>query len=254
MTKIPLGKIAFTDKGTYSNTTTYGRFDFIVTEDSCYLSVKDGNVGHPVTDTAWWRCIANGKAATAAAKKALEESGRAAEEASNANSASVRAGSAASEAKKQADAALLAKNEAHSASDEAREIIMEGKAQIASMKTAEQSLMSQALLAPSRMVLNYSKVITLRNPVLQKIIAELYPSYVLQNVIFQQPPNGGDSVYVEPSGELSINKVGKTKIHVIPAQNTKIYQTVEIEVQAPALRLTGDGALRFNSDGSLRLT
>lgn len=254
MTKIPLGKIAFTDKGTYSNTVKYGRFDFIVTEDSCYLSIKDDNVGHPVTDIAWWRCIANGKTATAAAKKALEEAGKASEEASNANSASVRAGGAASEAKKQADAALSAKNEAQAATDEAREVIIEGKAQIASMKAAEQSLMSQALLAPSRMELSYNKVITLRNPVLQKITAILFPSYVLQNVIFQQPINGGNSVFVEPSGELSVNTTGKTKIHVIPAQNTKIYQTVEIEVQEPALRLTGDGALRFNSDGSLRLT
>ena len=122
------------------------------------------------------------------------------------------------------------------------------------MKAAESSLMSRALLAPSRMELSYNKVITRRNPVTQYIKARLFPAYVLQNVIYQQPINGGDSVYVEPSGKLEVNKAGHTKIHVIPTHNTGIYQTVDIEVQEPAIRLTGDGAIRLNSDGSIRLT
>ena len=137
---------------------------------------------------------------------------------------------------------------------EAERMIVDGKQQIASMKAAESSLMSQALLAPSRMELTYNKVITRRNPVTQYIKARLFPAYVLQNVIYQQPINGGDSVYVEPSGKLEVNKAGHTKIHVIPTHNTGIYQTADIEVQEPAIRLTGDGAIRFNSDGSIRLT
>ena len=252
MTKILLGKIAFTDAGAYSSEETYDRFDFITTDDSCYLSVKDENKGHALTDTAWWRCIANGKAATVAAKKALEEASKASEEASNANSASVRAGNAAIEAKKQAESALSAKDEVQSASIEARSMIMEGKAQIASMKAAEQSLMSQALLAPSRMELTYLKVITLRNPVEQKIGAVLYPAYVLQNVFFLSA--GGDSITVTPGGKITVNKVGKSKIHVLPTNNTKIYKTIEIEVREPAMRLAGYGSIRLSPDGSIRLT
>lgn len=68
-----LGKVAFVDKGVYNAATRYDFFNFVTTEDSCYLSLKDSNTGHPVTDTAWWKCIANGKPATEAAKKALAE-------------------------------------------------------------------------------------------------------------------------------------------------------------------------------------
>lgn len=66
---IRLGKVAFVDKGTYSAATTYNTFDFITTDDSCYLCIKDGNKGHALTETTWWKCIARGTTATAAAKR-----------------------------------------------------------------------------------------------------------------------------------------------------------------------------------------
>lgn len=249
-----LGKVAFVDKGAYNAATRYDFFNFVTTEDSCYLSLKDNNTGHPVTDTAWWKCIANGKQATEAAREALTRANEAAQATSLANAAAVRASSAATKAGEATTDAETATEEALLAAVEAERMIVDGKQQIASMKAAESSLMSQALLAPSRMELTYTKVITRRNPVTQYIKARLYPAYVLQNVIFQQPVNGGDSVYVEPSGKLEVNKAGHTKIHVIPTHNTGIYQTVDIEVQEPAIRLTGDGAIRLNSDGSIRLT
>lgn len=43
---INLGQVAFVDKDVYSSSVTYKRFNFIVTDDSCYLSLKDGNIGH----------------------------------------------------------------------------------------------------------------------------------------------------------------------------------------------------------------
>lgn len=249
-----LGKVAFVDKGDYKSATRYDFFNFVTTEDSCYLSLKDNNTGHPVTDTAWWKCLANGKQATEAAREALTRANEAAQGASLANAAAVRAGNAATKADQATGAVETIMEEALTLAVEAERMIVDGKQQIASMKAAESSLMSQALLAPSRMELTYNKVITRRNPVTQYIKARLYPAYVLQNVIFQQPVNGGDSVYVEPSGKLEVNKVGHTKIHVIPTHNTGIYQTVDIEVQEPVIRLTGDCAIRFNSDGSIRLT
>lgn len=69
MTKIPLGKVAFTDAGSYNAGKTYKRFDFVDTEDSSYLSLQDNNKGHAVTETAWWKCLARGTKATEAAKK-----------------------------------------------------------------------------------------------------------------------------------------------------------------------------------------
>ncbi len=69
MTKIPLGKVAFTDAGSYNAGKTYKRFDFVDTEDSSYLSLQDNNKGHAITETAWWKCLARGTKATEAAKK-----------------------------------------------------------------------------------------------------------------------------------------------------------------------------------------
>lgn len=249
-----LGQVAFVDKGAYATGTTYKRFNFATTDDSCYLSLKDNNKGNPVTDGIWWKCIANGKQATEAAREALTRANEAAQAASNATAAAIRAGSAATKAEQATTDAETVTEETLLAAVEAEKMITDGKQQIASMKAAESSLMSQALLAPTRMELAYNKVITRRNPFVQYVAARLFPSYVLQNVIYQQPVNGGDSVYVEPDGKLAINKAGHTKIHVIPTNNTKLYQTIDVEVQEPAMRLTGDGAIRLNSDGSLRLT
>lgn len=240
MTKIPLGKIAFTDKGTYSNTVKYGRFDFIVTEDSCYLSVKDENSGHPVTDTEWWKCIARGTQATEAAKVALKEANKAIEATKNAISAAGLANTKAIEAGKQAEIAQAAGEDARNATEDAENVIQGGRAQIASMKAAEQSLMSQALLAPTRMELKYVKRITLGNTVAQKIAVSLFPAYVLPNVIFQQAFYSGDAVYVDPQGNLTVRKTGSATIHIIPAQNTLLAQTIEITVTAPVIRKSGN--------------
>ena len=248
-----LGKVAFVDKGVYSATTTYNTFDFVVTEDSCYLCVKDSNKGHDLTDTAWWKCLANGKPATEASKRALVVIADAVEKTTLANNAAVRAGSATGLANQRAEEALAAKETVLSVLDQVIEMLARGDAQISSMKAAELSLMSQALLAPNRMELKYTPVICTRNKVKQKIAALLFPSYVLQNVIFQQPPRLGDSIYVDPDGSLAINKVGKTKVHVIPTHNTSLWQTAEIEVRDPVMRKLGNGKLRLCENGKIRL-
>lgn len=248
-----LGKVAFVDKGTYSASTTYNTFNFVVTEDSCYLCVKDANKGHDLTDTAWWKCLANGKPATEATKRALVVIADAVEKTTLANNAAVRAGSAAGLANQRAEEALAAKENVLSVLNQVIEMLALGNAQIDSMKAAELSLMSQALLAPNRIELKYTPVICTRNKVKQKIEALLFPRYVLQNVIYQQPPRFGDSVYVDPDGSLGINKVGKTKVHVIPTHNTSLYQTVEIEVRDPVMRKLGNGKLRLSENGKIRL-
>lgn len=250
---IDLGAIAFKDRGEYSDKGNYEIFNYVVTDDSCYLSIQDNNTGHPVTDTAWWQCIANGKPATEAARKALDAAGRAIEAASLANSGAVRAGSAAGLAEQRAGEARQAKEDVLSVLSDVVEMLARGEAQIDSMKAAEFSLMSQALLAPSRMELKYTPVICIRNKVQQKIEALLFPGYVLQNVIFQQPSRLGDAVYVEPDGCLTLNKPGKASIYVIPTHNTSLWQTAEITVRNPVMRLLGDGKIRLGAGGKIRL-
>ena len=248
-----LGKVAFVDKGVYNTAVSYDTFNFVTTDDSCYLSIQDKNTCHPVTDSTWWKCIANGKPATEATKKALSAIADAVEKTTLANNAAVRAGSAAGLANQRAEEALAAKETVLSVLDQVIEMLARGDAQIDSMKAAELSLMSQALLAPNRMELKYTPVICTRNKVKQKLEALLFPSYVLQNVIFQQPPRLGGSVYVDPDGSLTLNKVGKTKIHVIPTHNTSLWQTAEITVRDPGLLKLGNGKLRLCQNGKLRL-
>lgn len=251
MTKILLGKIAFTDSGAYASGTSYDRFDFVTTDDSCYLSVKDENKGHALTDTGWWKCIARGTQATEAARIALQEANKAIEATRNAASAAGLANAKALEAGKQAVIAQMSGEEARSATEVAESVILAGKAQIASMKAAEQSLMSQALLAPTRMELKYVKRITLGNKAAQKIAVSLFPAYVLPNVIFQQAFYSGDAIYVDPLGNLTVRKVGTATIHIIPAQNTSLAQTIEIVVTAPVIRKAGS-VMRLLSGSRIR--
>ena len=243
MSQIVLGKVAFVDKGVYATASTYNTFDFVVTDDSCYLCVKDGNKNHPLTDTAWWKCIARGTQATEAAKTALAEANKAIEATRNAISAAGLANAKALEAGKQADLAGRASDEALAAAVEAEAMISEGNAQNAPM--------SQALLAPTRMELKYVKRITLGNAVAQKIAVSLFPAYVLPNVIFQQAFYSGDALYVDPRGNLTVRKTGTATIHVIPSHNTSLSQTIVIEVTAPVIRKAGS-VMRFLSGSRIR--
>lgn len=96
----------------------------------------------------------------------------------------------------------------------------------------EQLAKQSAQLLPLKMNLTYLARITLGNAAPQKIVAELLPSYQRPNLLFL---GDGNAVGVAPSGDLTINKVGKSKIHVIPTTNTALYKTVEIEVVAPSI-------------------
>ena len=71
MAEYNLGRVAFFDKGAYSPEETYNKWDFVTTVDSTYLFIgTTPQIGKPVTDSNFWRCIANGKPATLAAAAA----------------------------------------------------------------------------------------------------------------------------------------------------------------------------------------
>lgn len=70
MAKTNLGKVGLTPKKVYSADITYERLDFVTEGDSSYVSLQDNNLGHPVTDEAWWQVLASGAASTAAAEAA----------------------------------------------------------------------------------------------------------------------------------------------------------------------------------------
>ena len=71
MAEYNLGRVAFVDKGAYSPEETYNKWDFVTTVDSTYLFIgTTPQIGKQVTDTIFWKCIANGKPATLAAAAA----------------------------------------------------------------------------------------------------------------------------------------------------------------------------------------
>jgi len=68
MAEYNLGRVAFYDKGAYSNTESYEKWDFVTTDDSTYLYINDlPSIGKAVTNTDYWKCIADGKPSTLAA-------------------------------------------------------------------------------------------------------------------------------------------------------------------------------------------
>ena len=94
-------------------------------------------------------------------------------------------------------------------------------------------------------------VVTLGNDVPQYIRARVLPAGALQNVIFQA---FGGAAGVEPDGRVLPFRPGVAQVHVIPTLGTRFYQTVELRVVAPSLRLAAPGALRLDSAGNIRLT
>lgn len=187
-------------------------------------------------------------AATEAAKKATDAANGAA---SNATNAATKASSAADTANKEASSVNAAKSEALAAAARASSTATTAEAEIEKMKQLQESISGAASLAPTRMELAYTKRITQRNPYVQRIVAKMFPSYSLQNVLFL----GDDvAVSVDPAGVVTPLKIGTSRIHVIPTQATHLYKTINVEVQAPSVRLTGSGKIRVDSKGRIRLT
>lgn len=187
-------------------------------------------------------------AATEAARKATDAANGAA---SNATNAATKASSAADTANKEASSVNAAKSEALAAAARASSTATTAEAEIEKMKQLQESISGAASLAPTRMELTYTKRITQRNPYVQRIVAKMFPSYSLQNVLFL----GDDvAVSVDPAGVVTPLKNGTSRIHVIPTQATHLYKTINVTVQAPSVRLTGGGKIRIDSKGRIRLT
>jgi hypothetical protein len=187
-------------------------------------------------------------AATEAAKKATDAANGAA---SNATNAATKASSAADTANKEASSVNAAKSEALAAAARASSTVTTAEAEIEKMKQLQESISGAASLAPTRMELTYTKRITQRNPYVQRIVAKMFPSYSLQNVLFL----GDDvAVSVDPAGVVTPLKNGTSRIHVIPTQATHLYKTINVTVQDPSVRLTGGGKIRVDSKGRIRLT
>lgn len=93
--------------------------------------------------------------------------------------------------------------------------------------------------------------ITLGNAVTQYIKAELLPSFAVQNVLFL---GDGKAVDVEPDGAVTVLGLGKSRVHVIPTENTALHKTVEIEVVRPSFVKESAGGLLLTAGNNMILT
>lgn len=103
---------------------------------------------------------------------------------------------------------------------------------------------------PNGLKVEAPETVTLGNPAKQYIKPRVKPDGCAQNVIYQ---TDGQSIEVEPSGEIQAREAGSTRVHVIPTQGTKYYKTIKIEVVPPRIRLT-NGGIRLDKQGNIRLT
>ena len=101
------------------------------------------------------------------------------------------------------------------------------------------------------MKLNYPKKVTYRNTHPFKVEVELLPVDTGRNVLFL----GDDrAVSITPDGVFMINGVGMSRIHVVPTENTALYQTIQIIVEEPGMRFISGRGIRFSGSGGIRLT
>lgn len=103
---------------------------------------------------------------------------------------------------------------------------------------------------PNGLKVEAPDAVTIGNPAKQYVKPKVKPDGCAQNVIYQ---TDGQSVTVEPDGEIVAHEAGISRIHVIPTQGTKYYKTIEIEAVPPRMRLTG-GGMRLDREGNIRLT
>lgn len=104
---------------------------------------------------------------------------------------------------------------------------------------------------PLVMTVEPPRRITYGNPVKQYIKASLLPQFAVQNVLWL---SDGKAVDVEPDGEVVVLGLGKSRVHVIPTENTALHQTVTVEVVRPSLIKTGRASLLLAGSNTLLFT
>lgn len=154
-------------------------------------------------------------------------------------------------ADEKAAAADRAASAAEQAAQETTEVKEQALATIARLEELEESLVGQYKMIPTGMNLTYPKVITLRNPASLRIAYELLPTNTGRNVLFLSDDR---AVSVLPGGQIITKSAGISKVHVIPTENTEIYQTVEIKVVEPYMRKVASSSIRLTGSGNIRFT
>ena len=163
----------------------------------------------------------------------------------NANSAANNANIAAMAANQSATNLNTIKSECQDATSRCNSTNATAEEKIVAMDAVLKSISAESQAAPVKLVVSVPESISTKNKVVQRIGVQLYPTYVMQNVLFQRV--SGESVTANPSGILSVGGMGTTKFYVIPPQNTEIWKEVDVTVRQPLIRLTSSGMMRLGN-------
>ena len=163
----------------------------------------------------------------------------------NANSAANNANIAATAANQSATNLNAIKSECQDATSRCNSTNATAEEKIVAMDAVLKSISAESNAAPVRLEVSVPESISTKNKVVQRIGIQLYPTYVMQNVLFQRV--SGESVTANPSGILSVLGTGTTKFYVIPPQNTEVWKEVDVTVRQPLVRLTSSGKMRLSN-------
>ena len=180
--------------------------------------------------------------ATVACREATQ---KCVEATANANSAANNANVAATAANQSATNLSTIKAECQDATSRCNSTNATAEEKIVAMDAVLKSISAESQAAPVRLEISVPESISTKNKVVQRIGFKLYPTYVMQNVLFQRV--SGESVTANPSGILSVKGTGTTKFYVIPPQNTEVWKEVDVTVRQPLIRLTSSGKMRLGS-------
>lgn len=255
--KLILGKVAFVDKGIYSAATTYNTFDFVVTEDSCFLCVKNGNKGNALTDTSWWKCIARGTQATEAARKTLEAMSNCNNVISRAEAVIVRAGKAETNANAAASNANTVIEDSQATLLQVTDTLNTMNGLLPELRSAIQTalnaynLISQveevdvfASLPATMVVEAIAEAVIGATPIIK---TKLFPATANQSVVFQTAKGGG---FVNPNGIiLSPSSPGEMIVYAISTQQSNVWKEIRIRFRDPVARTTEAGTARTTEAG-----
>lgn len=183
-------------------------------------------------------------------QKALDAAASANSAASGANTAATAANVAASKANSEASNLSALKVACQDVTTRCESAVQGAEEKVVEMDALMKNFSGEGQAAPVRMVVSVLPTISTRNKVAQRIGVVLYPSYVMNNVLFNK--FDGTSLHINPSGSLTVKGLGKSSFYIIPTANTDIWQQVDVTVRQPQIRLTGAGKMRLNN-GRIRI-
>lgn len=252
-----MGKVAFVDKGNYSDKTTYKRFNFVTTEDSCYLSLQNENIGKAVTDISWWKCLAKGSQATEAARKALEAMNNCNEVIGRAEAAIVKAETGGANASAAASNANAAAEGTYSLMLQGTEALNQVNLLIPELRSAIQTALDTYNLIskvegvnvyahlPATMVVEaITEAVVGSTPIIR---TKMFPETANQSVVYQ-PGKGG--CFATPDGAIpSPASAGEIVVYAISTQQSNVWREIKIRFRDPVARTTENGTARTTEAG-----